>query len=154
MLEGYLPARWLTHLYTITTFYCMGTSFLERWPQMVEHGWNTTGALEVVEYEPCIFALNHLQLSDVLLCVRIPDCAGIFHHRTNKGLVEEHFSLSRASMDVSLQKGTGWVNLLCSMIDVIIPAETPRYFAVSGLSSVWLPIIPGGPQKNGTVDFF
>ena len=41
---------------------------------MVEHGYkNSTGALEVVEYEPCIFLLNHLQLRDVLLCVNIFD---------------------------------------------------------------------------------
>ena len=66
-----------------------------------------TGALEVVEYEPCIFALNHLQLSHVLLCVRVPDCAGIFHHRTINGLIAEYFSLSGASMDVTLQKSTG-----------------------------------------------
>ena len=90
MLQVYLPDCWHT---CTPSPPCTGHVFLGEMATADGWAWlkHYTGALKVVEYETCIFALNHLQLSDVLLCVRVPDCAGIFHHRTNKGLVAEHF---------------------------------------------------------------
>ena len=104
MLEVYLPDCWHT---CTPSPPCTGHVFLgemataDGWAWL-KHYW-CVGSCWI--WTVHIFALNHLQPIVMFFGVwGSPDCAGIFHHRTNKGLVAEQFSLSRQSRKFRCRK--------------------------------------------------
>ena len=76
-----------------------------------------------LEDEADISSLNHFELLDVCLRVRVPYDAGILHDWLKESVVAQHFYLSGTRSDIPLKKGTGGVGLFGDSVDVLVPAE-------------------------------
>ena len=104
--------------------FAVGTAVRESLPlKMVKHLADAAHTIEVTQYKSGRTSLNHINLGNQFLGMRIPHRRRVLENRANVCIVGLFFDLWMAFLQVATEKAESAVTLLANILNMRFPAK-------------------------------